>query len=154
MSAVRNYDMEIVYLLMNRGSSMKIRNEKYSEFVRPGGLLKKLTRTLLLRMSFISFELNAYNRWLTFVPLYTGRHNFDEMMIDRLSEVLTCILRNLHDPNFEIPANSILPIPTPFVSNENLVRETIVHFQVRVNCLKFRFGGRELDCILLFDLYL
>lgn len=56
----------------------------------------------------------------------------EEMLIEQMSDVLTGIISHLHDPDFAIPRNSILPIPTPFYSNEILIRRTINYFQVSV----------------------
>lgn len=59
----------------------------------------------------------------------------EKMLIEQLSDVLTCIISHLHDPDFAIPKNSILPIPTPFYSNEILIRRTINYFQVSMHKL-------------------
>ncbi|XP_065219100.1 serine-protein kinase ATM [Planococcus citri] len=41
-----------------------------------------------------------------------------EVMAQQLAQVFIELFRNLHDANFEIPANSILPSPAPHRSNE------------------------------------
>lgn len=54
------------------------------------------------------------------------------MMMEKLPDILICVFRYLHDPLFEIPANTILPEPMPFYSDEKQVLETIEYLQVRL----------------------
>lgn len=55
-----------------------------------------------------------------------------DFMVDKLPEVLIELFRNLHDLNFEIPPNKILPSPAPCRSDEQRLLDELQFLQVDI----------------------
>lgn len=86
--------------------------------------LSHLRETLELNNSFYYLE-NKENLYVADTTI------IEREMPRRLPEVIVSILRNLHDTHFEVPNGSILPTPTVFMGDRNVIKASLASLKVK-----------------------